>query len=260
MKQYVNELFKRKDLLIYLVISGLKAQYRNTFLGFFWWLLDPLLGVMVYYFLVVVVLGRGDDIPNYGAFLVIGLIVWRWVRSVVNSSSKSIASNASIITRVYLPKAIFPLSVCFTQLINFSIGLVIAAVVLACFRIVPGVQLLWLPVLVLMQIIFLAALSLVVGYVCVFIRDIDNFIHHFMRVWFYASPVIWSSGRLPKKYSWIVDINPVTAYLNSYRNIFLYNQSPEFMKLLPVVAVSLIVIAAMVYYYSRHEHKIIKVL
>ena len=132
--------------------------------------------------------------------------------------------------------------------------------VLACFRIVPGVQLLWLPVLVLMQIIFLAALSLVVGYVCVFIRDIDNFIHHFMRVWFYASPVIWSSGRLPKKYSWIVDINPVTAYLNSYRNIFLYNQSPEFMKLLPVVAVSLIVIAAMVYYYSRHEHKIIKVL
>ena len=138
MKQYVNELFKRKDLLIYLVISGLKAQYRNTFLGFFWWLLDPLLGVMVYYFLVVVVLGRGDDIPNYGAFLVIGLIVWRWVRSVVNSSSKSIASNASIITRVYLPKAIFPLSVCFTQLINFSIGLVIAAVVLACFRIVPG--------------------------------------------------------------------------------------------------------------------------
>jgi len=260
MRQYIKELYKRRDLLFYLIISGLKAQYRNTFLGFFWWLLDPFLSVMVYYFLVVIVLGRGSQVENYGAFLVVGLIAWRWIRSVVNSSSRSIVLHSGIITRVYLPKAIFPISVCFSQLINFSIGLLIVAGVLACFRIVPGIQTLWLPVLMLMQLVFLIALSLVIGYVCVFIRDIDNLIHHFMRFWFYSSPVIWAKGRLPERYSWIVDINPVSAYLNSYRNILLYNESPEFAKLIPIVAVSLVVIVAMLYYYSRNEHKIIKAL
>ena len=260
MRQYLKDLIKRNDLLGYLVISGLKAQYRNTFLGFFWWLLDPFLSVMVYYFLVVIVLGRGSQEENYGAFLVVGLIAWRWIRSVVNSSSRSIVLHSGIITRVYLPKAIFPISVCFSQLINFSIGLLIVAGVLACFRIVPGIQTLWLPVLMLMQLVFLIALSLVIGYVCVFIRDIDNLIHHFMRFWFYSSPVIWAKGRPPERYSWIVDINPVSAYLNSYRNILLYNESPEFAKLIPIVAVSLVVIVAMLYYYSRNEHKIIKAL
>lgn len=260
MKTYLKDLYRRKDLLSYLVVSGLKAQYRNTFLGFIWWLLDPLLGVMVYYFLVVILLKRGGDIDNYGAFLVVGLIAWRWVLSVVNSSSKSIALQAGIITRVYLPKAIFPLSVCFTQLINFSIGLLIAAGVLVSFKIIPGIQLFWLPMIMLMQLIFLMALSLVLGYICVFIRDIDNFISHFMRLWFYASPVIWNSGMLPKKYSWIVDVNPVTPYLNSYRNILLYNTSPHFFKLALITAFSMLVILLMIYYYSRNEHKIIKVL
>lgn len=260
MRQYLKDLIKRKDLLIYLVFSGLKAQYRNTFLGFFWWLLDPLLGVMVYYFLVVIVLDRGGDVENYGAFLVVGLIAWRWVRSVVNASSRSIMAHAGIITRVYLPKAIFPLSVCFSQLINFSIGLVIAAGVLVSLKIVPGLQMLWLPVVILMQLIFLAALSLIIGYVCVFVKDIDNFITHFMRLWFYSSPVIWASGRLPKKYSWIVDLNPVSAYLNSYRNILIYNLAPQLNKLIPVTAVSLLVVIFMIYFYSRNEHKFIKVL
>ncbi len=260
MRQYLKDLIKRKDLLVYLVFSGLKAQYRNTFLGFFWWLLDPLLGVMVYYFLVVIVLQRGGDVENYGAFLVVGLIAWRWVRSVVNSSSKAITSHSGIITRVYLPKAIFPLSVCFSQLINFSIGLLIAAGVLASFKIVPGVQALWLPVVMLMQLVFLAALSLIIGYICVFIRDIDNFISHFMRLWFYASPVIWATGRLPARYSWLVDLNPVSSFLFSYRNILLYNESPEFIKLIPVTVVSLLVVIFMLYYYSRNEHKFIKML
>lgn len=260
MRQYLKELFKRRDLLGYLVISGLKAQYRNTALGFVWWILDPALGVLVYYFLVVIVLKRGGDVENYGAFLVVGLIAWRWVRSVVNTSSRAITSHSGIITRVYLPKAIFPLSVCFTQLINFSIGLLIAAGVLVSFKIVPGVQALWLPVIVAMQVIFLMALSLIVGYVCVFIRDIDNFITHFMRLWFYSSPVIWASGRLPPRFSWIVDINPVTPYLSSYRNILLYNEAPHLIRLSLITLVSLAIVIFMLYYYSRNEHKIIKVL
>src|SRR5690625_5591259 len=121
MKAYLRELFKRKDLLLYLVKSGLKAEHRNSYLGYFWWLLDPLLNVLVYYFLVVIILDRGGE--NYALFLVIGLVVWRWISSSINSSAKSVLRYSSIIRQVYLPKSIFPLSFTITQLFNFMFGL-----------------------------------------------------------------------------------------------------------------------------------------
>ena len=195
LKDYLIQMHKRKDLLIYLVISGLKAEHRNTILGYFWWLLDPLLGVLVYYFLVVIVLERGG--PDYPAFLVIGLVVFRWFRSTVGTSAKSVAGKSSIITQVYLPKAIFPFAVSLTQTINFVFGLGVMAIFLAYFRIIPGVEVVWLPFITFIQIIFHLAIALIMGYVCVFIRDIENVISYFMRFMRYASPVIWEGGRLP---------------------------------------------------------------
>lgn len=257
MGKYIQELLKRKDLLVYLVLSGLKAQYRNSFLGYLWWLLDPLLGVMIYYFLVVVVLNRGG--PNFGVYLVIGMIAWRWISSTVNSSVKSIVSQSGIISKVYLPKAIFPLGVSLTQLINFSIGLIIIAVFLAIFRIAPGLEVLWLPVIMAVQIIFLLAVSLVLAYMSVFIRDMDNLTTHFMRLWFYASPVIWEREWL-EKYQWLINLNPVSTFLEGYRNIFMHQAGPDLFKLSVLGLISLLIVVFIIFYYSKNEHRIIKVL
>ena len=258
MRKYLRELNRRKDLLVYLVISGLKAQHRNTLLGYFWWLLDPLLGVVVYYFLVVIVLGRGGE--NYAPFLVIGLVVFRWLSSTVNSSAKSIVSKSSIISQVYLPKAIFPFGASLTQLINFSFGLIIIAMFLGYFKIIPGKEVIWLPFIMLIQLLFHMAIALILGYICVFIRDIENITSHLMRIMRYASPVIWEGGRLPADYQWIVTMNPFSHLLISYRNILMYNALPDFEKLLLLGAISMVVIVFMLYFYSKNEHKIIKVL
>src|SRR5690625_6008773 len=102
MKNYYQELLQRKDLLYYLIKSGLKADNRNSYLGYFWWLLDPLLNVLVYYFLVGIILQRGGE--NFAVFLVIGLVAWRWMQTTINSSAKSIIRYSSIINQVYLPK------------------------------------------------------------------------------------------------------------------------------------------------------------
>lgn len=258
MKKYIQELIKRKDLLIYLVISGLKAQYRNTYLGYLWWILDPLLMGAVYYFLRVVILGMEGE--NIGAFLIIGLVAWQWIKTTLNSSTKSISGKARIITQVYLPKAIFPLGASLTQLINFSFGLVVIVLFLAFYSIVPDFQVLWLPFIMIIQLIFLTALALIAAYLCMFIRDIDNVLSHVIRLWFWSSPVIWEAGRLPPRYSFIVDINPASTFLISYRNIFMYGESPLFGKLLIIGFLSLLVVVYMVRYYQLNEHKIIKAL
>lgn len=180
MREYINEMLKRKDLLVYLVKSGLKAEHRNSYLGYFWWLLDPLLNVLVYYFLVSFILGRGGE--NFAVFLVIGLVAWRWMNTTVNASAKAIMKHSSIINQVYLPKSIFPISISLTQAYNFVFGLVVVALFLVIFGVMPGWQIVYLPFIILVQLLFLLAVSLFVSYICVFIRDIDNILSHILRV------------------------------------------------------------------------------
>ncbi len=256
MKKYLHELYKRKDLINYLFVTGLKAQHRNTYLGYIWWILDPLLMGMVYYFLRVVILGMEGE--NVGAFLIIGLVAWKWTASVVTASARSISSREGIITQVYLPKAIFPLGAVLTQLANFVFSLVVIAFFLAFYRVVPGFNLLWLPLIMAVQFIFLTAAAMVLAYICMFIRDIENVITHLMRFWFYASPVIWETGRLPERFNFLLNYNPAAAFIVSYRNIFMYHTEPQWWNLIIITLISLLVILYMIAYYDRNEHKIIR--
>src|SRR5690625_1723358 len=147
MKAYIQEIKKRKDLIYYLVMSGLKAEHRNSYLGYFWWLLDPLLGILIYYFLMVVILERGGE--NFAVYLAIGLVVWRWISASINSSAKSILRYSSIINQVYLPKSIFPLSFTITQVFNFAFCLVVIAIFLVFNCVIPVWEIVYLPFIVL---------------------------------------------------------------------------------------------------------------
>lgn len=259
MKKYLYNLYKRKDLILYLVTSGLKAQHKNTFLGYFWWLLDPFLNVFIYYFVVVIVFRRAGG-ANYGVYLVIGMVVWRWLGSTAISASKSIISRSSIITQVYLPMTIFPLGASLTQLINFAFGLLVIAIFMLYFKVLPGTALLWLPFITAMQLFFMMAIAFPLAYICTFVRDIDNIVNHLMRLWFFGSPVIWYEDMIPARGQWLLDINPMTHFLSSYRNVFMHNSSPDTLTLLFIGTVSMIFVVLMTWYYSYYEHKIVKVL
>ena len=258
MRQYFAELGRRRDLLIYLVISGLKAQHRNTFLGYFWWLLDPLLGLLVYYFVVVIVFQRGG--PDYGVYLVIGMVCWRWLSSTIVGAARSIVSQAGIITQVYLPKAIFPLGMSLSQLVNFGFGLIVVALFLALSGFSPNSQLVWLPWVIVAQLIFQTALAMLVAYICTFVRDIDAVMSHLMRLWFYGSPVIWSQDMIPSHYHWILEMNPMAHFLGAYRGILMQGQTPDLAALSGLMLLSASLIVLMTYFYSQHEHRLTKAL
>src|SRR5690625_4443621 len=144
MKTYLKEMLSRKDLLYYLVRSGLKAEHRNSYLGYLWWLLDPLLNVLVFYFLIVVILDRGDT-ENFPLFLVIGLIVWRCISTTLNSSSGSIMRYSSIVSQVYLPQALYPISLTLTPMFQFAFTLVVIAAFLAMFLVLTCWAIVFLP-------------------------------------------------------------------------------------------------------------------
>jgi ABC-type polysaccharide/polyol phosphate export permease len=257
-RQYLRELIRRRDLIINLVSSGLKAQHRNNLLGYFWWLLDPLLGVLIYYFVVVVILNSGGD--NYGAYLVIGMIIWRWTNTTIASASNSIVTQAGLIKQIYLPKALFPLCVSLTQLFNFGFGLIVMGVFFVFFRISPGIQLLVLPYVIITQLVFLLALSLLFAFISVYIRDMDMVLSHLLRLWFYGSPVIWMVDLIPERLDWLLKINPMYYFLSGYRSILMDNAAPSYLALTVIGLLSMAAILVMINLYRKYEHNMVKIL
>ena len=107
------------------------------------------------------------------------------------------------------------------------------------------------------------AVGFFLAYINVFVRDIDNIMTHVIRVLFYASPIIWVGGRLARSdynLDWVVDYNPIAIIVDSYRDILMFNTTPDFVGLGVITGISLIVIVIMILHYSKNEHKIIKVL
>lgn len=253
---YLRELYRRRDLIVYLTLSKLKGQHKNSFLGYFWWLLDPLLNVAIYYFVVVGIFRSGG--PDYGIFLVIGMIVWRWVSATVGTATISIVSESAVITQVPLPKAAFPVGAVLAQLINFVFGMAVVAIFLVFFHIAPGVKLVWLPLIIAAQLTFMIAIALPVAYLNVFVRDFEYLTGHIMHFWFFCSPVIWEPTMIPASFRWVLNYNPMTVFLGGYRNIIIYGKSPDFYALLGLSAVSCLMIGVMTLYYCRHEHLMVK--
>lgn len=200
------------------------------------------------------------EVEYVGAFLIIGLVTWKWITSVLTQSARSISSKAGVITQVYLPKAIFPISTVFSQLANYVFSIPIIILFLAIYQLVPTVNILWFPLIVAVQIMFLTAIALILAYLCMFIRDVENLITYVTRFWFWMSPVIWEIDRIPAEYRYLIKYNPAATFINSYRDILMYKTSPDWQNLFIIGLISLAVSFYMVYFYSRHEQKLIRAL
>jgi len=258
MRGYLTDIRKRKDLLMYLVASGLKAEHRNSFLGYFWWLLDPLLGTAIYYFVVVFVFRRGED--SYGLFLVIGMVVWRWFSATLGSAATSVLSQRGIITQVYVPKVIFPLGVALTQVVHFGFGLAVVLLFVLLFRIPPSLHWVWVVYIAMAQFLFQTALALVLGYAAVFVRDIENLLRHVLQLWFFGSPILWGRELISVGHEWLLTLNPIAHLVGAYREVLLSGGTPDTVPLLIIGAGSLVLAIMVVYFYSRHEHRLVKAL
>jgi len=258
MKRYLLDLYRRRDLVALLVTSGLKAQHRNSMLGYLWWLLDPFLGVLIYYFVVVTVFRRGGE--GYGPFLVVGMVVWRWLGATTSAASQAIVKQAGIITHVELPKIVFPIAEAATGLVHFGFGLVVVMLLFLAWHILPGVALLSLPLIVVSQFLFTLALASMIAYVGVFLRDLEPLMGHLLRLWFFASPVIWRPDMVPAEATSLLPANPMSHLLAAYRDVLIGQRLPSLGPLAVIGIASAIAVAWMTYVYSRHEHRMVRVL
>ena len=231
-------IWDRRDLIRYFVTSDLKVIYRNKVLGFVWSLLDPLFMMLVYTVLVVFIFQRGG--PQFPVLLFSALLAWRWFTYSLSNAITSVTGKAKLIHSVYFPKAVLPLIRVIVGLVNYLLGLVVLVPLLFIFEAKFTINVLWLPVLILIQLLFTVGAAFFCAALSVYFRDLQNIMLFILRMWFYLSPALYSvADRIPERFLGIYMLNPFAALFTSYKNILVLGLPPsEYMLVAVVLAVA----------------------
>jgi homopolymeric O-antigen transport system permease protein len=213
----VRELWHYRDLLYFLTWRDISVRYKQTVLGFLWAILQPFLTMVVF----AIFLGRLAGIPSdgvpYPVFSYLGLLPWTYFSGAVTRAGTSVVGNAHLLTRVYFPRVLVPLSATLSALVDFAIASLVLGGLMAWYGIVPArTAVLLLPLAALTALtatgigMWLAALN--VRY-----RDVQHAIPFLMQLWMFATPVVYPASLVPAGWRPLFALNPMTGIVEAYR-------------------------------------------
>ncbi len=221
----LRALVRYRGLIQSLVARDLKARYRGSVLGFFWSFVNPLLLLLIYSFVFTTVLPRTGDkkLEPYALFMFCGILPWTWFSSSILESSNVLISNGNLIKKVLFPAEVLPIVTVLANMVHFFLGLPILAAFLIYYqRPLDPLELLWFPVIVLVQLALLVGLSLFAAALTVHFRDLKDILGNLLTLWFFATPIIYPMTEAPAKFRWLLNLNPMTLHAISYQEVLFY--------------------------------------
>lgn len=252
-----KELYEYRDLLMTMAVKELKLQYRNSILGFFWSLLNPLLMMLIFTFVLGQIFRIG--IKNFPIFLLTGLFAWNFFSSSIIGGTGSIISNANLVKKVYFPREILPLSIVIAGLFNFMLSLIVLFVFLIYYGYSFWSYLPLLVPVIIIELILVAGVSMLLASLNVYFRDIQHIVTVGILALFYATPILYDISMIEKSsmaqaHPWIMyvyKLNPLVWVIQLYRNILYYNQWPTLkMFVIAAIGASLIFVAGYVVFHK----------
>ncbi|MGH0034630.1 MAG: ABC transporter permease [Myxococcota bacterium] len=226
------------ELLLYKSYADLRAESARTYIGFVWWFIDPIVNMVLFYFVFSFLLDRG--VENYVPFLLVGMVVWKWFNSSVIVAANSIRANAGLINQVYIPKAFFPLVVVLETSVKFAIAFALLLAFLWAYGFPASVHYAALPVVMAAQAAVIVSLALLLSSVVPFFPDLNIVLENVLRMLFFLSGVFFPTERLPESIrSWFV-LNPMLTLIESFRDVLMYQRWPSWSGLLGVLVASLV--------------------
>lgn len=216
---------KYRFLIRQLVARDFKTKYKRSVLGVFWSFLNPLFTMLVQYFVFSTIFK--SDVPNFAAYLIIGTVMFNFFSEACSMALGSIVGNASLITKVYMPKYIYPLTRVMSSVVNLGISLI--PMLIVC--VTTGVEFQKSAVLTVYFLICLALFSLGLGLLLsasmVFFRDTQFLWSVLTMIWMYATPIFYPETILPEEFKFILQVNPLYHFLKNTRLCILGGISPE---------------------------------
>lgn len=232
----LQELWNYRELIRNMVGRDLKARYKNSVLGYIWSLLNPLLMMLIFWLVFSLLLT--NDIKMFPVFLIVALLPWNFAVTAVSGGMRSILDNSNLVKKVYFPREILPITVVLSNLVNYVFALPVMFLVMGAVQwyTLGRLNFSWtfafLPVIIIIQTIFLIGMALLLSTVAVFFRDTTHIIDILIQLWIFLTPVFFSLEQIatPTQAKMVRWLNPMASIVDFYRDI-LYGQTKN---LIPV--------------------------
>ncbi len=223
----VANLVRHHELLRHLMIRNLRAQYKQSVLGYAWIFFNPIaqLGIMSFIF-TTAVHTRSQGSTAFPLFLFIGLLPWIFFSNAVSAATESIANGSNLNTAVYFPRELVVLAAVLVRMVDLLAGALILAVLMVATSQPLGWTAAWLPFLLMLHVLFIVGLALPVAALNLFFRDVRYLVSTALHLWFFMTPIFYSVSSIPSKYSFIYDLNPNARLIQAYRWALLTGVGP----------------------------------
>jgi lipopolysaccharide transport system permease protein len=248
----LKELWEYRELLCTFISRDIKVRYKQTALGAAWAIIQPLFMMIVF----TLAFGRLAKIPSeglpYPLFSYAALLPWTLFAEGITRSTNSMISNANIMTKVYFPRLIMPISGILSPLVDFTIAFVILLGMMLYYGFVPTINILFLPAFILLGLATSLGVGLWLSALNVQYRDFQYTVPFLIQMWLFASPVVYPSSLLPEPYRTLFGLNPMAGVIEGFRWALLGTAPPS-----DLIAVSALMVVALLisgaFYFKRME-------
>ncbi|HEX2253055.1 MAG TPA: ABC transporter permease [Thermoanaerobaculia bacterium] len=250
----MRNILRYRDLVAYLVARDLKVRYRRSSIGFAWTMLQPLL-MMLVLSLVFSTIFR-FNVENYAVYALAGILFWNFFSQSIVTSMNSLRANAALLTKLPVPKVVFPLSTVLAGLVNLLLALVPLFVILVVTGHPLRPALLFLPLAILIATTFTFGAGLLLSPLAVFFSDIIELVTVLLTLAMYLTPVFYPMEIIPEHLRWAVRFNPLRSVLEVFRDPIYYGKVPPLSHLAVAVAASLAVLVVGAVAFRRSSDRI----
>jgi len=213
----IQEVWEYRNLLFLLVWRALKIRYKQTAAGAAWAVIQPLITMVV----LSIFFGHLAKVPTegipYPLFSFSALVPWTYFATVLTQSSTSIVSNRDLVTKLYIPRLIIPLTPVLSNLIDFIIAFVLLIVIMLFYGVYPNAAIIYLPFFILLTIATALSFGLFLSVINVRYRDIGFMLPFIIQIWFFISPIAYASSLVPSKWQFVYGLNPMVGVIEGFR-------------------------------------------
>lgn len=216
-----------RELLWNLAHREITQRYKQSILGYAWVIINPLAQLMVMSFVFSTIL-RVDSLGvPFIIFLSVALLPWNLFTQSLVSSTSALVGNSNLITKIYFPREILIYATIIAKLVDFFYSCIVLIAFFIIFRTSLSIHILWIPFILLIQLIFTMGLSLLLAAFNLFYRDIQYLLSLILMIWMYLTPIMYPVEMLPPQYRFIFMLNPMAVIVNAYRQVMLSGAGPN---------------------------------
>lgn len=253
----LRDVWEYRDLLYFMTVRDLKARYRQTVLGPLWILLQPLFSMVLYTLIFGVIAKLPSGNSPYAIFAYVALLPWDFFTDAVGSGTNSLNGAKELITKVYFPRLIVPLSRILSSLADFCFSLLILVGMLIYYQKTPNWGVVLVPLFLLLAAMTGLGFGLLFSGLIVKYRDVANIISYIVRAWMYLAPVVYSEELVPKQFLTLYRLNPMTSVVEGFRWAFLNEAPPDWTMVGITFVISTLLLIAGIYSLKRVERNIV---